>query len=106
MFSNYYCLNSNCVFLLEVKIYIPDDENLMFSKYRCIGKEIKMKIRSFVIFWLSRIIFNSFSPENKATFRKLEDFEKKEISNQLHCKFNQIYICTYIYTYKQLMAPV
>ena len=54
-----------------------------------------MKIRNFVIVWLSRIILNLVSPENKALFRKLENLEKKKIGTQLHCEFNQIYI--YIY---------
>ena len=49
-----------------------------------------MKIRTFVIFWLSRIILNLVSPENKAIFRKLENLEKKKIGTQLHCEFNQI----------------
>ena len=55
-----------------------------------------MKIRNFVIVWLSRIILNLVSPENKALFRKLENLEKKKICTRLHCEFNQIYI--YIYT--------
>ena len=51
-----------------------------------------MKIRNFVLFWLSRIILNLVSPENKAIFRKLENLEKKKIGTQLHCDFNQIYV--------------
>ena len=49
-----------------------------------------MKIRNFVIFWLSRIILNLVSPENKPTFRRLEYFEKKKISVQLYSEFNQM----------------
>ena len=35
---------------------------------------------------------NLVYPENKATFYKLEDFEKKKFSTQLHREFNQTYI--------------
>ena len=38
---------------------------------------MKMKIRNFISFWLLRIILNLVSPENKSTFPKLENFEKK-----------------------------
>ena len=48
-----------------------------------------MKIINFVIFWFFRIILNIVSPENKATFRKLENIEKKTISTQLHREFNK-----------------
>ena len=70
-----------------------------------------MKIRNIVIIWLSRIVLNLISPENKSLFRKLENFEKKKISTQLHRECNQIClkenllskytnICyIYIYTY-------
>ena len=44
-----------------------------------------------------QIIFNLVSPENKAAFRKLENFEKKKIITQLHREFNQIYIYRYIW---------
>ena len=57
-----------------------------------------MKIRNIVIIWLSRIVLNLISPENKSLFRKLENFEKKKISTQLHREFNQIYIYIILYT--------
>ena len=55
-----------------------------------------MEIISYVIFWPSKIIFNLVSLENKLTFRKLENFEKKKIRTHLHREFNQIYMDTYI----------
>ena len=81
-----------------------------------------MKIRNFVIIWLSRIILNLVSPDNKLIFCKLENFEKKKISTQLHRELNQtflkenllpkftniyIYICKYIYLliYMYISAP-
>ena len=55
-----------------------------------------MKIRNIVIIWLSRIVLNLISPENKSLFRKLENLEKKKINTQLHREFNQIYIYIHI----------
>ena len=51
-----------------------------------------MNIRNIVIIWLSRIVLNLVSPENKTLFRKLENVEKIKIGTQLHSEFNQIYI--------------
>ena len=56
-----------------------------------------MMIRNFVIFWLSKIILNLVSPENKAIFRKLENLEKKKIGTQMNRELNQIYLYTYAY---------
>ena len=80
-------------FSFSGKVFIPEDEiheNCVFLKYRCTGKEIKMKIRNFVIFWLFRIALNLVSLGNKATFHKLENFERKKISTELHREFIQI----------------
>ena len=43
-----------------------------------------MNIRNIVIIWLSRIVLNLVSPENKTLFRKLENVEKIKIGTQLH----------------------
>ena len=58
-----------------------------------------MKIRNIVILWLSRIVLNLISPENKSLFRKLENLEKKKINTQLHREFNQIYIISILLYY-------
>ena len=42
------------------------------------------------LFVVWRIILNLVSPENKSLFRRLENFEKNKVSNQLHREFNQI----------------
>ena len=72
-----------------------------------------MKIRNCVIFWLSRIVLNLVSLENKSRFRKVENFEKNKINTEIHRDFNQIYLqenllpkytnihtCIYIYIYR------
>ena len=74
-----------------------------------------MKIRNIVILWLSRIVLNLISPENKSLFRKLENLEKKKINTQLHREFNQIclkenllpkYTNIYIYIKQSYIATI
>ena len=56
------------------------------SMYRL---QIKIKITNCVVLWLSKIILNFVSLENKSTFRKLENFERKKNNVQLHRELNQ-----------------
>ena len=56
------------------------------------------KIDKFVIFWYSKIVFNTLNNSTKLIFRKLETETRKLTAEKLHQKFNEIYI--YIYCMK------
>ena len=55
------------------------------------------KIDKFVIYWYSKIVFNTLNNSAKLIFRKLETDTRKLTAEKLHQKFNEIYIYIYIY---------
>ena len=50
------------------------------------------KIDKFVIYWYSKIVFNTLNNSAKLIFRKLETETRKLTAEKLHQKFNEIYI--------------
>ena len=48
------------------------------------------KIDKFVIYWYSKIIFNTLINSTKLIFRKLETQTRKLTAEKLHQKFNEI----------------
>ena len=50
------------------------------------------KIDIFVIYWYSKIIFNTLNNSTKQIFRKLETETRKLATEKLHQKLNEIYI--------------
>ena len=65
----------------------------------------KKKIGNYFIFWLSKIILNLVSPENKSTFCKLEKFKRrKSVPNYIANLTKYIYI--YLYTNTVLEGSV
>ena len=66
------------------------------------------KIDKFVIYWYSKIVFNTLNNSAKLIFRKLETETRKLTAKKLHQKFNEIclkenllpiYTNIYIYIY-------
>ena len=53
------------------------------------------KIDKFVIYWYSKIVFNTLNNSAKLIFRKLETEPRKLTAEKLHQKFNEIYIYMY-----------
>ena len=50
------------------------------------------KIDKFLIYWYSKIVFNILNNSPKLIFRKLETETRKLTAENLHQKFNEIYI--------------
>ena len=48
------------------------------------------KIDKFVIYWYSKIVFNTLNNSAKRIFRKLETETRKLTAEKLHQKFNEI----------------
>ena len=48
------------------------------------------KIDKFVIYWYSKIVFNTLNNSTKLIFRKLETETRKLTAEKLHQKFNEI----------------
>ena len=46
----------------------------------------------FVIYWYSKIVFNTLNNSTKLIFRKLETETRKVTAEKLHQKFNELYI--------------
>ena len=54
------------------------------------------KMDKFVIYWYSKIVFNTLNNSTKIIFRKLDTETRKLTVEKLYQKFNEIYIYIYI----------
>ena len=50
------------------------------------------KIVKFVIYWYSKIVFNTLNNSTKLIFRKLKTETRKLTAEKLHQKLNEIYM--------------
>ena len=57
------------------------------------------KIDKFVIYWYSKIVFNTLNNSTKIIFRKLKTETRKLTAERFHQEFNFIYIYIYIHTH-------